>query len=476
MVFSSLPFLFFFLPIVLILYYIVPKKYRDFRNLILFFTSLVFYGWGEPIYILIMIFSTIVDYTHGLLVEKFKLNGNFKKAKAVLISSLIINLSLLCFFKYSDFLISNVNSLFNLNIKLLNITLPIGISFYTFQTLSYTIDVYKGQVKAQKNIIAFGTYVSLFPQLIAGPIVQYKTVANQLENRCENMDLFSKGIDRFLIGLFKKVLLANSIGLLWSQISEMNFNTLPLITAWIGIIAFAFQIYFDFSGYSDMAIGLGHMFGFSFLENFDYPYMSKSITEFWRRWHISLGTWFREYVYIPLGGNKKGLLNQIRNITIVWLLTGIWHGASWNFLIWGAYFGVILIIEKVFLLKYLKRCPKFIAHIYTMFLILISWVLFAFDDFNKIKLYLKALFGFNNSEIINSQSLYYIYTYLLLFIILILASTNCFKKLKEILLLKYKQKTVTIEFIKSITYIVILILSVSYLVNDSYNPFLYFRF
>lgn len=462
-----------FFPIAIAVYFVVPKKLR---NAVLFIASLIFYAWGEPIYIVIMLFSTIVDYTHGLLVSRFKKSGDIKKAKLVVASSMIINLSLLCFFKYSDFFISNINTLFDAGIPLLKMALPIGISFYTFQTMSYTIDVYRGQAEAQRNIISFGAYVALFPQLIAGPIVQYKTIATQLNHRIESVDMFSDGVSRFMMGLGKKVLLANNIGFLWNQISNMDLQTLPTVTAWIGIVAFSFQIYFDFSAYSDMAIGLGKMFGFTFLENFNYPYMSKSITEFWRRWHISLGTWFREYVYIPLGGNKKGFGKQIRNILIVWLLTGIWHGASWNFIAWGVYFGIILIIEKLFLLRYLEKSPIFIQRIYTLIVVLFSWVIFALDDFSLVLQYFKAMFGLNQGAFIDAQTGYLLYTNLILLIILILASTGYPKKLAEKLFLKLQSKTLAIQIVKNVVFIGVFILSVAYLVDASYNPFLYFRF
>ncbi len=472
MVFSSLSFLFAFLPIVIFIYFIAPKSLR---NLVLFLMSLIFYAWGEPIYIVIMLFSTIVDYTHGLLISWLKKKGDIKKAKLVLLSAMVINLSLLVFFKYSYFIVSNINWIFSVDIPLLKLALPIGISFYTFQTMSYTIDVYRGEAKAQKNIISFGAYVALFPQLIAGPIVQYKTIADQLNHRKENIEDFSYGVQRFMIGLFKKVLLANNIGYLWNQINIMDVTTIPTLTAWIGIVAFAFQIYFDFSGYSDMAIGLGHMFGFSFLENFNYPYMSKSITEFWRRWHISLGTWFKEYVYIPLGGNKKGFKKQVINILVVWLLTGIWHGASWNFVIWGLYFGGLLIIEKFVLLKWLKKLPAFISHIYTLLLVLFSWVIFAFEDLSKVIHYFKAMFGLSGTGFINSESIYLLYTNFLLLIILIIASTDLPKKLAQKWLIKIEGHTFAIQCVKNIIFIVIFILSVSYIVDASFNPFLYFR-
>lgn len=472
MVFSSLLFLFRFLPFVLLLYFIAPKKLR---NTILFAVSLLFYAWGEPVYIVIMLFSTVVDYTHGLLVDRFIRNGKQNKAKWAVASSMIVNLSLLGFFKYYDFFIAALNQMFRMNLPILNIALPIGISFYTFQTMSYTIDVYRGQAKVQKNIIAFGAYVAMFPQLIAGPIVQYKTIAKEIDCRRETSALFSEGIVQFMAGLGKKVLLANNIGLLWDSIKLMSGSEMSVLTAWIGIFAFAFQIYFDFSGYSDMAIGLGKMFGFHFPKNFEYPYMSKSITEFWRRWHITLGTWFREYVYIPLGGNKHGLAKQIRNIIIVWLLTGIWHGASYNFILWGAYYGAFLIIEKVFLLKKLQNAKPFLAHIYTIFVVLIGWVIFAFDSVKEGIHYLAMMFGAGNIAFLNQNFLYILYNNSLLLLILILASTNYpLKWVRK--RMEYPKKEAIKTLSVSVFIIVIFLLSVAYLVDATYNPFLYFRF
>lgn len=385
MVFSSILFLFTFLPVVLFLYYTAPHK---FRNLVLLISSLIFYAWGKPVYIVLMIFSSLVDYSHGILIDKY--SENRKLCKLILLSSIVINIGLLSFFKYYDFLLNSINALIGTSFNGLGLPLPIGISFYTFQTMSYTIDVYREEVAAQKNIITFAAYVSLFPQLIAGPIVRYREVAEQLDNRIENFDIFGDGVRRIAIGLGKKVLLANNIGLLWEQIKLIPLGELPLLTAWLGIFAFSFQIYFDFSGYSDIAIGLGKMFGFTFLENFNYPYISKSITEFWRRWHISLGTWFREYVYFPLGGSRRGKAMLYRNLLIVWFLTGLWHGASWNFVFWGLYFGMIIALEKVFLLKWLNSVPDIISHIYSIILILIGWVLFAFDNLNSGICYLKG--------------------------------------------------------------------------------------
>lgn len=468
MVFSSILFLFYFLPFVLTIYFLSPRKYR---NLILFMASLFFYSWGEPKYIWIMLFSTVLDYTCGIFVNHYKLNGNPRNAKIWLLVSVVVNLSILGFFKYSDFIISNINNIFNLKIPLLNLILPIGISFYTFQTMSYTIDVYRGDTKVQNNIISFGTYVTLFPQLIAGPIVRYQTVAEEMDNRIETYDLFSEGVSRFITGLGKKVLLANNIGILWENVRGLSASNISILSAWLGIIAFAFQIYFDFSGYSDMAIGLGKMFGFNFLENFNYPYMSQSITEFWRRWHISLGTWFKEYLYIPLGGNRRGRLNNIRNILLVWILTGIWHGASWNFALWGLYFGIILILEKIFLLKILEKLPKFIRRIYTLSLILISWAIFAFDKLDEGFEFIKILFGAGNFKIYNNLSIYYLYTNILLLIILIIASTDMPKRIWKRIKGRGKNR-----ILEDMYLLLVFLLSIAYLVDQSYNPFLYFRF
>ena len=472
MVFSSIPFLFYFLPLVLALYFIVP---RQLKNLVLFISSLIFYAWGEPVYVVLMIFSTLVDYTHGILIERYKNENRPKLAKGILISSIIINLSLLGFFKYTDFFILNLNNIFGTSIELLKLPLPIGISFYTFQTMSYSIDVYRGEVKAQKNIISFGAYVALFPQLIAGPIVQYKTIAKQLNERKETFDLFSQGVLRFVQGLGKKVIIANNIGFLWDTIAAKDISTVPVVMAWIGILAFSFQIYFDFSGYSDMAIGLGKMFGFSFLENFNYPYISKSITEFWRRWHISLGTWFREYVYIPLGGNRKGNQRTVFNIMVVWCLTGFWHGAEWNFMIWGLYFGIILILEKLFILKFFEKLPDIFKHVYAIFLIIIGWVIFALNDISTILNYIGALFGQNGAGLINGETLYMIKSYGFIFLILIIGSTPLPSKIFKALIGKFKNEYI-IGIFESSFIIIILVICVAYIINSSYNPFLYFRF
>ena len=467
MVFSSLTFLMLFLPTVLLIYFAVP---RQGKNAVLFIFSLLFYAWGEPIYVGLMIFSTVLDYTCGWLVEKYR---GTSKQKIGLLISVFTNLSLLFFFKYTDFFIGTINTVFGTDIAMLNLPLPIGISFYTFQTMSYTIDVYRGDAKVQKNILSFGAYVSLFPQLIAGPIVRYQDVADQLNERTHSFDRFGDGVKRFVTGLGKKVLLANNIGLLWDAISKTKAENLTTLAAWLGIIAFAFQIYFDFSGYSDMAIGLGKMFGFEFLENFDYPYTSKSVTEFWRRWHISLGTWFRDYIYIPLGGNRKGLPIQIRNIAIVWLLTGFWHGASWNYVLWGVFYGLLLMAEKLFLLKWLKKAPAFVGHIYTMFAVLFGWVLFAFEDLGKGVAFLKAMFG-GGAGFISNGTLYQILSYLPLLIVCLVAATPLAKKIYGKLSLKAGEGVLLT--VDSVLIVGIMLLSIAYLISGSYNPFLYFRF
>ena len=469
MVFSSITFLFYFLPLVLFCYYLVPYKLKNF---ILLIFSLIFYAYGEPIYIFIMLFSCVVDYINALIIDKYR---NTYKAKLALIFSIIINLSLLAFFKYSDFFISIVNSLTNYNIPLLNITLPIGISFYTFQTMSYTIDVYRNEAPIQKNIFSLSAFVTLFPQLVAGPIVRYSDVSYDLNHRIHNFDKFYNGVYRFIIGLCKKVILANNLGVIWYSIKATPYDTLSLATSWLGIICFTLQIYFDFSGYSDMAIGLGKIFGFDFLENFNFPYISKSITEFWRRWHISLGVWFRDYVYIPLGGNRCSKGRWFLNIFIVWFLTGLWHGASWNFVLWGLYFGVIITLEKAFLMKWLNQFPTIIRHIYTLFLLLIGWGLFAFDNFTHLKAYFKVMFSLEDVALYNQTTLYYFTSNMILLIILVIASTPLLKVIYY-KLIRSKYSSVIELIIIPMACLLILTLSTAYLVDSSYNPFLYFRF
>ena len=461
MVFSSLPFLFFYLPVVLLIYKLSPLKLR---NLFLLIASLFFYGWGEPIYILIMFASILIDYTHGMLVERWRENN--KKARMAVASSVFFNLALLVFFKYYDFLAGSINAVTGLSLPLLGIPLPIGISFYTFQTMSYTIDVYRKDAPVQKNIITFGAFVTLFPQLIAGPIIQYKSVAEQLMSRKDDLEKFVSGVQRFCIGAAKKVLLANAIGQLWDL--SLASENLTVLGGWLGLIAYAFQIYFDFSGYSDMAIGLGRMFGFEFIENFNYPYISRSVVEFWKRWHISLTDWFRQYVYFPLGGNRVSKPKWIRNILIVWLLTGIWHGAGWNFLLWGLYYAIFMLAERLLIGKWLEKLPAALRHVYTMFVVLIGWALFAVEDMAHLGRYLASCFG--GAPLIDSATIYNLVSYLPMLVILCVAATPLCKNLWQ----RLGERTQ--QILTPILMLAALILCTASLVDASYNPFLYFRF
>lgn len=473
MVFSSLLFLFRFLPAVLLLYYIAPRKIR---NLVLFLFSLLFYAWGEPKYVFLMLFSITMDFFMGQMVAKSKARNNRKAAKRFLTISIVVNLSILAFFKYADFIIGTINSVAGLSLPMLSIPLPIGISFFTFQTMSYVIDVYKGATKVQKNWVNYGTYVSMFPQLIAGPIVQYKTIAEQMEHRKENASDFAKGIHRFLLGMGKKVLLANTIGLLCDAVMALEITQVPVLTAWLGAIAYTFQIYFDFSGYSDMAIGLGKMFGFHFLENFNYPYISRSITEFWRRWHISLSSWFKEYVYIPLGGNRRGVLLQARNILVVWMLTGIWHGASWNYVLWGVYYGILLMLEKFLLKPVLKHLPGVLQNVYTMVLVIFGWVLFKCEDLSYCFSYLKAMVGGFHAGWIGRESMYLLRNYGALLVILLFGCTMIPKKIGHRITGKFGETSWIGLVLRIVWYGGIFLISLAYLVDATYNPFLYFRF
>lgn len=466
MVFSSTIFLCVYLPLVLLGYYICPKKGR---NLFLLIVSLVFYAWGEPKYVFLMIFSILVNYIFGRLMDKNR--GRQKRMKLMLVLSVVIDLGLLSVFKYTDFIITNVNAIFGSSFDLLKIALPIGISFYTFQAMSYTIDVYRNDVRVQKNLIDFGMYITMFPQLIAGPIVRYADVQDQLAERSVTTADFSEGIMRFVVGLGKKVLLANQMGAVWSEIYALGGDVSALM-AWTGAIAYTFQIYFDFSGYSDMAIGLGRMFGFKFPENFRYPYQSVSITDFWRRWHITLSTWFKEYLYIPLGGNRCGLARQALNLLIVWSLTGFWHGAGWNFVMWGLYYFVILFIEKLFLLKALDKLPKLFRHVYALLLIVIGWVIFASDDVGVLLPYLGSMFGANGA--VGGMDVYTLFTKAVLLIICCVASTELPKRLFLSATGAMNEKAAFT--IKSVMTIALLALSMILLIGDSYNPFLYFRF
>ena len=469
MVFSSLPFLFAFLPITLIVYFITPHKLK---NIALLIASLIFYAWGEPIYVLLMIFSSIVDYTNGRMIEKFA-DDRLKK-KLFLIASIAVNLSLLAFFKYSGFFVQNFYELFGIGARAFHIPLPIGISFYTFQTMSYSVDVYRGEVKAEHNFLNFMTYVSMFPQLIAGPIVRYRTISAQLKERKITINDFTDGFTRLIIGLGKKVLLANQMGLLYETATGANQNSVAL--SWLAVIAFGFQIYFDFSGYSDMAIGIGKMLGFTYNENFNYPYIAKSLTEFWRRWHISLSSFFRDYVYIPLGGSRKNIPRNIFNLLFVWMLTGFWHGASWNFVLWGFYYGVLLIAEKYLLKNILEKLPSFLRHLYAIFFILIGWMIFAFEDLNMLSHFAASAFGFNALPFTNTYTFYILKNYLPTLLLCILLSTPLIKTLYDKLTNGVKITQNAIGIISVVAYILIFLLSTAYITDDTFNPFLYFRF
>lgn len=464
MVFSSLVFMFAYLPITLLAYYLVP---RQGRNIFLFIVNLIFYGWGEPKLVLLMVFNIFFNYTGGWLVDKYRADA--KKKKLFLILTCVLDIGILAVFKYTGMITETLNMLPFLNIPELQISLPIGISFYTFQTMSYVIDVYRDDAPVSKNFINFGTYVALFPQLIAGPIVRYRDVAEQLVNRRETLEMFTKGVKLFMVGLAKKVIIANTMGTLTTNIFATTDEN-GVVGTWVGMIAYTFQIYFDFSGYSDMACGLGNMLGFEFLKNFNYPYIAKSITDFWRRWHISLSTWFKEYVYIPLGGNRKGVKRQILNLLIVWGLTGLWHGAAYNFVLWGLYYGLLLILEKFVLKKFLDRLPSFVQHIYTLFIIIIGWGLFYFTDVGQLGEFMVDLFNFGNG-ICGDQAFNLIMSNMPMLIIAAVASTP----LATMLYTRFEHRR--FMWIPETLYCMgVLAVSTASLVNQSYNPFLYFRF
>lgn len=457
MVFSSIMFLTRFLPLVLIVYFLVPGCMKNtWRNLVLFMFSLAFYAWGEPVYIWLMIFSTAVDYVNGGLAGYFVARDKRNTAKVFVGLSVVINLTLLAVFKYAG-----------------KFVLPIGISFYTFQSMSYTIDVYRGKAKAEKNPINFGAYISLFPQLIAGPIVRFSDIATQLRERTINLERIRYGVLRFVCGLGKKVLLANQAGEIFQTIANYKVSQMTTVSAWLGILAFMFQIYFDFSGYSDMAIGLMAVFGFEIPENFKYPYEAKSITEFWRRWHISLGNWFKEYVYIPLGGSRKGNARTFLNIFIVWFLTGLWHGATINFTLWGLYFCFFLIMEKTWLLKFLDKIPRVFSHIYALVVVYFGWLLFAWEDIHGHRVYMKAMLGMAGAGVVNKESLYLLVSNALLMVIMAIGCTSLPKYLAKKVT---KKDGIGASLCMSVYVAVILLLSIAYLVNGTYNPFLYFRF
>lgn len=475
MVFSSLIFLFRFLPLTLLAYYAAPRKLRD---LVLFLASLIFYAWGEPVYVVLILFSTAVDYTTGRLAGYYREQGKMKQAGAAVFASAVINLSLLGFFKYADFFLQTVHAVTALKVPQVGLALPIGISFYTFQTMSYTIDVYRGDAKVQKNLITFGAYVALFPQLVAGPIVRYQSVAEQLVSRKETVELFFHGVVRFCAGLGKKVLIANQIGIVWNEVAAMGAGQLTTAAAWIGCAAFSLQLYFDFSAYSDMAIGLGKMFGFTFPENFNHPYESKSMTEFWRRWHISLGTWFREYVYIPLGGNRKGAARQMVNLAIVWFLTGLWHGANWNFVLWGLYYGVLLVLEKFFLLRVLEMLPNWCGHLYTVLGTMAGWCLFSCQDMKDSASYMRAFLFHAKAGWYDRQDIFMLTSNAGLFVIAVIGCTSLMKRLVlDKLLPGNTEKGKAARDFAGVVYVAaVFTASLAMLVNSSYNPFLYFRF
>lgn len=464
-------FLYVFLPLNLVLYFLCRNL--NYRNIILVFFSLAFYAWGEPVWITLLIFSAAIDYVHGLIIEK---NRGTWKAKAALISSLVLNLSLLGFFKYSDFLTQNVNILFGTNIPPSNFNLPIGISFYTFQTISYVIDVYRNETRAQTSFLKFMLFVSLFHQLVAGPIVRYSDIAREIEDRTVTVSGMYSGINRFVAGLGKKVLLANTAGEIAEPLLNGELGQLSVVGAWLGIILYAFQIYFDFSGYSDMAIGMGKMIGFHYKENFNYPYVSKTVTEFWRRWHISLGTFFRDYVYIPLGGNRR---HHIRNLVIVWFLTGLWHGASWNFVIWGLFYGFIIILEKTLLSKVLKKIPAFVSHIYLLLIVNVAWVFFYFTDINKAIGYIGVMFGMGANGFCSVQDSMTLLNNGVFLIIAAIGCTPVIPALNNLLRTKtdnWKHRELVLDICRPAINVVLILLCTAFLVGRTYNPFLYFRF
>lgn len=468
MLFSSIVFLFTFLPAVMLLYYLLPVR---FRNVILLLASLVFYAWGEPVYLFLMLLSILFNYFSGLDIAR---NLQDKRAaKRSLVFNLIINLAVLGFFKYEGFVLDTLNGILPVHISYHALPLPIGISFYTFQILSYIIDIYRGNVKVQTNLPNFALYVTMFPQLIAGPIVQYADVDEQLASREVSRTKFGEGSMYFIRGLAKKVLLANTSGMIFTEVSGLAKGNIAVMTAWLGAFAYMFQIYFDFSGYSDMAIGLGKMFGFEFNMNFNYPYVSKSITEFWRRWHISLSSWFRDYVYIPLGGNRVSKIKHIRNLLIVWFLTGLWHGAAWNFVAWGLYYGVLLIIEKYLLSPVLDRLPDVVRHIYSIVLVVIGWVLFFSSSFGQAADYIRVMFGAGAHGFADRESMYLLTSNLILWLILIFGSTPLVHFRYEHMLRSKKWNT---TIINSVVYAALFIVCIAYLVTETYNPFLYFRF
>ena len=466
MVFSSLEFLLRFLPAVLLLYSCLPGRLK---NPFLLIASLFFYAWGEPVYVALMIASCLVNYVLGLAIDRYR---ETTAAKAALVVSIVANLLALGFFKYADFLVESINGIFGSRIGLLavEVPLPIGISFYTFQALSYIVDVYRGRAPVQRNLITLATYITLFPQLVAGPIVRYPSIAEELDRRTHSLDLFAQGVHRFVLGLGKKVLVANNVGAMWA--SATGTADPSVLGSWLGIVAYALQIYFDFSGYSDMAIGLGRMFGFHLPENFDFPYISQSITEFWRRWHMSLGQWFRDYLYIPLGGNRVSQARWVRNVLVVWSLTGLWHGARWNFSFWGLYFGILLMVEKLFLGRLLERLPRVLRHAYALLIVLIGWVMFELDSVPEILGYLGELFALNGIDLYNVESLYLARSNLVLLLIATAGAVPLARKVYE----RVSELVLVRAVVMPAFYALVLVASIAYVVDSSFNPFLYFRF
>ena len=471
MVFSSIPFLFFFLPLCLLLYYAVPFSMK---NGILLVFSLIFYAWGEPIYILLMLFATLVDYTNGLLMERF---GTTKITRTLfLCSSIVVNLSVLAFFKYADFLIITMNGLFGTKFSPLGLGLPVGISFFTFQTMSYIIDLYREEVETEHNYFTYLTYVSMFPQLVAGPIVRFSDINAELHKRTLLRSEIEAGLLRFMQGLFKKVLIANQVGALWEELRIIEASQISVTMAWIGAVCFTLQLYFDFSAYSDMAIGMGWMLGFHFNENFNYPLSSISVTDFWRRWHISLSTWFRDYVYIPLGGNRKGVLKQLRNMAVVWFLTGLWHGAAWNFVLWGIYYGVLLAFEKFVWGKGLAKLPKLVQHLYALLIVVFGFVIFTFDDMAALRTYLTSMLGMAGNPLFGTEVFWYLGNYGVVLIASCILAFPVYPWLKAKISRMGTAVTTITSALSMLGYMALFLLATAYLVNDTYNPFLYFRF
>lgn len=472
MVFSSIPFLFFFFPACLILYYAVPFKAK---NIVLLIFSLIFYSWGEPIYILLMIFTSLVNYFTGIIIDK---SSKEVKRKITLIICIVINLGLLGFFKYSNFFVEQFNGLTKLDVKLLEVSLPIGISFYTFQNLSYSIDVYRKDYDVEKNFLTYLTYITMFPQLIAGPIVRFSTVRDELHKRDINLQRASFGVIRFLMGLYKKVLIADNIAIIWNAVKMQALDGgTTVLTAWLGALCFTLELYFDFSGYSDMAIGMGQMLGFNFDENFNYPLSAVSVTDFWRRWHISLSTWFRDYVYIPLGGNRKGKARTIINILIVWTLTGFWHGSAWNFMFWGFYYGVLLILEKNVWGKYLEKLPRFFRHFYTLFIVVFGFTIFVFDDTAELFGFIKVMFGVTSTGFVDGSILSLLSNNAVVLVLGIVFAMPTYRIIKNKLFNSENLKIQKASRIAgTVIFMALFVITVSFIVNASYSPFLYFRF